>query len=542
MTCHTQPPASRRTGLTALLVPGLALALLLGGAWSAQAGTLDRGLMANSGDVLEFAKQQGWKNIGVLPFQVQRGTRMSSFNGGPLSNNITRRLENALIMSMEADEARAIGIIRDAVSTANQAKVGPYLSNDAAFRKLFATTYHLAWGGKQVKADGFLTGRIINTGDRSKTTVIITAFDASHRKGGKLIAQRVAEFTIDTDRMLAADLGYNFALKPSLVASRSMKPTRRDQTVWEEIRDEENGQQPGQRPGGQPGGQPGQLTGAQSPDHTPSNIAGFQYELLYDGVSQTLTPVTGTQQGSQATEYQAPPAMAGSNVSMALTRVSDEARKLGAVILINGQSTWQKQDMEPIQCQKWLYDQSRRGQRDLYEGFYTEVSGRNLLRFRALTAEESVVKASELGNRAGWIDVYVFASSDGGKGTGDEGDMLISTRGMPKVRSRSQSLAALQSGLMQSNNVRQKKALVRKRSIGGLLLHELEPVESPEISVDSLPNPVLIGHMAIRYWDGSGQQGTVQPGGFQQTGRPQQGVRPQQGTSQPLSPFPQDRP
>lgn len=535
-------PIARRALLRGAGVCCLALGWMLAGSLPARAGTLDLGLLKNSGDVLEYVKEKGWKNVGVLPFQVQRGARPLSYAGGPLSHNMTTRIENALIMAMDANETKAVGIIRDAAGTANKAGVGSFHKDERAYRKLFATSYDLAWGNRKVKADAFLTGKILNTGDRKQTRVVILALDATSRQGGKMIAHTVKEFSVETDRMLAADLGYNFSLNRAVVLSRGVKPLKRNQEATQEIfLEEENGQQLPPRQG-QGSGQ-GQPTGGQGlgqgMEHSPANIAGFSFELHYNGMNQPLTPTVGSQQGSRAAEFQAPPATAGSSIAMYLTRLSNEQRKFGVVLMLNGKSTWQMQDMEPIQCQKWVYDASRTGQRDGFEGFYTDTTGNNLLRFRALTAEESLVKASELGSRAGWIDVYVFASGDG-KGSGDEEQMLISTRG--SVRSRSLGLDQLQSQLRQKNHVRIKPSLVKKRSIGGLIVHEMEPVPSTDIDTGDMPNPVLVGHMAIRYYEGVGQQGTGQPGGGQQgTSQPfnqplNQPLNQPQGGSQPIQP------
>src|SRR4051794_10935934 len=99
---------TKRTGpgrvVGRLLLPGLALTVLLAGAATARAGTLDLALLQQSGDILDSLKQKGYKNVGVLPFRVQRGARGRSFAGGPLGHNITRRLKNALILTLGGDD------------------------------------------------------------------------------------------------------------------------------------------------------------------------------------------------------------------------------------------------------------------------------------------------------------------------------------------------------------------------------------------------------------------------------------------------------
>lgn len=486
----------RSRGITVIAV---ALTALLLPATPAEAGTLDLGLLAQSEKVLQFASKKGWKNVGVLPFQVKRGSRPHSYTAAPLCHDITCRLENALILATHAD-APEVGIIRDAVRTANEKGVGSYRSDPKAFALLFAEKmkFRLAWaneGDSLVRADAFLTGKVENTGQRRETTVKIYGFDRTCFKNGGIAFQKVCEFTVPTDRMLAADLGYNFVLKRALVASRDVKSRQRDEGILEEIRSEDEKQPLANQPNRQ---QPGQ-------QHEPENIAGFRFELIYDGASQPLTPFFGKQQGSLAAEYQAPTAPPAARIHMALTRLSAEQGKLGVVLKVNGQSTWQMEDLEPIECRKWIYDLSKKDQRDLFEGFYVDVTGDNLHRFRSLTAEESAVRAAELGSRAGWIDVYVFAS--GAQNSGDEGQMLISTRGTRQGQRL--GLKALQASLWKTNHLSEKMLRKLRASANqfvqgkGLIDYEPYRVPGDELRQDNLPNPVLVGHLAIRYYDDS---------------------------------------
>src|SRR5262245_35494970 len=115
-----------RPGLGRAILPGLALAVLLSGGGPAPGGNRDLARLRPSGDIIDFLKKKEYKAVGVLPSKVKRGTRPASYSGGPLSHNITRRLENALIMSLDNDE-EAIGIIRDATATATKEKVGNFL-------------------------------------------------------------------------------------------------------------------------------------------------------------------------------------------------------------------------------------------------------------------------------------------------------------------------------------------------------------------------------------------------------------------------------
>src|SRR5690606_4477881 len=117
-----------------------------------------------------------------------------------------------------------------------------------------------------------------------------------------------------------------------------------------------------------------------------------------------------------------------------------------------------------------------------------------LLKWKALSAEESTKeKADELGNRAGWIDIYVFANKEGPPPTGtqqDEKDMFVTTRALPKARSA--TFKSARAELCRINNVRMKTTkggAGLSRGEGGLMVYEVEPVDGGKIGTDDFPNP-----------------------------------------------------
>jgi hypothetical protein len=473
----------------------LGLVLAAGLAWSAfagraEAGSLDKALLDRSGDIVAYLKQKKINNVGVLPFRVKLGERQALFAGGPLATNLPRRVENALIMTMDPDEGLAVGVIRDAAATAGKGGVDSYRTKERAFRKLFALDYPLAWGDRTVKPDAFLTGEVHNAGaDRGKTKVVVNLITPASWRTDRVVPAKTWTFEARTDTMLAADLGYNFSLSP-LVLKRGSLLGRRDQLVVEQVtREDEAGDR--------------KPTQSQTQQHTPDNIAGFSFELHYGGVRQKLTPMSESQ-GAKAPVYTAPPAPVGSPISMYLTRTDGEDRKLGLLVLVNGKSTLDLEDAEPISCRKWIYDVKTKGRRDRWDGFYQSGEGGKLsvLPFKALTAEESEAKAHELGGRAGWIDVFVFASKEGSPAVDeDEKELLITTRGMPRAKAAPRTLKELRAALLNANNLKQRERLVVRRE-GGLILHEMEAVEAGTFSTDELPHPVVLGHLSVRYYDG----------------------------------------
>jgi hypothetical protein len=481
----------------AALLAGLALAAAPA---AARAGTLDKALLDRSGEVLAYLKTNDVRAVGVLPFKVQRGSRAAFYGGGPIGTNLPRRVENALIMTMGPDESQAVGVIRDAAARAAAAGVGPYTARRKSFDALFATDYELAWGGKKVKADAFLTGQVSNAGsDRRKTTVTLELIRPGDWKGGQVTPGKTWRFDVVTDAMLAADLGYNFSLS-RLALRRDVTPGQMTREIVEQAaREDEDGDT--------------SATPTQTQAHTPADIEGFSFELHYDGKPQKLEPFSGNQPGAKSPIFTAPPAKAGSKIAMYLTRKDDSDAKLGVALTVNGVSTLDMETGEPLAMRRWIYAPDTKGRRDEWLGFYETGEKGGLKRqadgalqvypFKVLTAEESVAKAAELGSMAGWIHVYVFGSKEGDPpAETDEATMFITTRGLPAKPSNRLTLAELRERLMKANNVRQAPRLAIARSAGGLILHGLEPVPAGGYRKDSLNNPVLLGHLAIRYYEG----------------------------------------
>src|SRR2546421_5575368 len=88
-------------GVGAMLL-GLALCE---GPGQAQAGSLDKALLSSTTmDIVAYLKREGYGNVGVLPFKVKKGTRQATYSGGPIGVEMTRRFENALIMTQGDNE------------------------------------------------------------------------------------------------------------------------------------------------------------------------------------------------------------------------------------------------------------------------------------------------------------------------------------------------------------------------------------------------------------------------------------------------------
>jgi hypothetical protein len=454
---------------------------------------LDVALLKAAPRIALYLSNKGYKSVGVLPFKVKKGTRQPSYDAAPLAANLPGRLENALVMTMSSDdESKALKIIRDAAGSASQQRVGSWTRSKAAFDKLFSTRYPLAWGKRTAQPDVFLTGIVRNVGNRSTTTVDILAFTrrswSSSKRGVDM--KPVESLLVKTDRPLLRDLGYSYALARGTL-KRGTRVAMRDQQALDQVnRDEQQGQQKQQK------GQQG---------HNPNNVAGFRFEIYYNNVKQTIRPLSGGQQQAKSPTFQVDPPPTGARVAMVLTRLDGEGKTLGVVLKVNGLSTYQRDDGDSLACKKWLYDADRAGKPDRFDGFYMDVEGKAMKPFKVLSAEESATKVNELGDRAGWIDIDVFGS---GEEKQDEEQKQVSTKGLARGAGKPATLKALRKQLMTKNHVKVKPALVARRSASGLIVDDLEQDGVP-IETGSLPNPVRLGGISIKYYDrtkqGNGQ-------------------------------------
>src|SRR5262245_59864223 len=108
---QTNSPARRtRRDLTALACV-FVLAIEHSGPARA-ADQIEDNLPAQAYKVVKYLKKNGYQNVGVLKFRVQKGTEPESFHVGPLNVAMTTRMENILLLMN--DKTDPLSIIHDA--------------------------------------------------------------------------------------------------------------------------------------------------------------------------------------------------------------------------------------------------------------------------------------------------------------------------------------------------------------------------------------------------------------------------------------------
>ncbi len=424
-------------------------------AGSARADRIDAKLNEHAPVVLDALRKQGVKNVGVLRFRVERGKRPESFSAGPINDGLAARLENALVI--HADRASPVGVIRDPNHVAAINKVGAWYTHPADRAKLFAAAYPLAWGTAKVKADAFLTGEVRCSGDMLKTTVVIEMFTAADPT--KVV--KIDEFTIETDRLVLADLGHRFnvakrggALRRGIDGDRFAigEARRRD---GESSSSDDGGGTP-------PGGSTGPDTGNLDLPAPPSlgDIGGVAFQLLSGD-----EPVAVRPSASASAKWEVTSPAAGSVVVIALKNNSPQ--KLGVVLKLNEMSTIFQETQDSATCRKWVLAPN---QEIKVKGFYQE--GGKYAPFKVLVGDEArdYVAQNELGDKAGRIRVEVFAEAPADGGEAGVPRSVSLPRRLPetaKSEAARRDLSSLQDALMKTAKLSRQ---VKTVTVGGKAL------------------------------------------------------------------------
>lgn len=196
----------------------LGAALVCWGLPAVRADEIDTQLYKQAGKVMDELARQGYKNVGILKFQVKKpSAEKPSLMVGRLNIGMATRLENALILNV--NENNPIGITRGASQVAAQKNATATYLTENGRKTLFNTRFPMAWGNKDISVDAFVTGLVEVSRDMRKTTVIIQSFDRKHVSP----IRELTRFTVDTDRGVLCDINQNF-----VITKRTLKTLARD--------------------------------------------------------------------------------------------------------------------------------------------------------------------------------------------------------------------------------------------------------------------------------------------------------------------------
>jgi hypothetical protein len=429
----------------------------------ARADNIDMALLKKAPQVMEFLQSQGYKNVGVLSFQLRKG-KDQKLQPGAITTNLATRLENALILLDDPD--KPVGILHDPSRVA-LAKDRHVSLTPAGRRGLLEKPYPLAWGEKAQHPDALLTGEVHLSPDNQHVTVIVKAFD--HKMAEP---RKVVEFTTRTDRSVLGDCGQSFHLTSRQLRKR---PVDLEEEAGADATKEDQSKEP---PAGADGAKPAGADGAKQdqskeppalPEDNPVKLT-----ILYNGqpVATEADPSSPGERRVRLRRRGAPGGgkvaepTAGQKVEFTMENTSP-SETFGIVLKVNGMNTLFEEPQDAVNCTKWVLEP---GKKYTIRGYYTEESGQNLKPFKVLSDEETRQKEGELkdNNMLGLIEFHVFRqNANSGPGSDQmEISRKVSLRGQaPRAQKQARSLAERQAQVAASSHVqRQGKTLAANMS------------------------------------------------------------------------------
>jgi hypothetical protein len=388
--------------------------------------SLEHALLDNAAQILKFAREQGYQNVGVLKFRIREGNGQPSDRAGVLNLNLADRLELALIIKNKLREP--VGIVHNASAVAASIPGANHLAAEGR-AKLFSANYPLAWGKESVVPDAFFVG-VVQVEDDFQTAVIgISAFD---RKSDKL--QSVARFKARMTTNDLAEIGTSFTTRGIFDngqvnlsnEDRNKQANKEAAQVALAIKTKQ----------------------ARQPLDDPASPVVLT--IQYDGQPVTVEFRDGGAFVPEPNE--------GQKVSLVVGRRNPEDKTRYAVVLkVNGENTLYRQRKKDFDCNKWVLEP---GDQPLtIDGF--QITDTEKQKFTVLSKAASKSREMDYGADVGTISMTVFQPRSAATPppppsnllAEDAEDFAILSRGnFPK--GTPESLAALKSQLVASTQTR----------------------------------------------------------------------------------------
>lgn len=334
-----------------------------------RAPALDKQLFLQAPKILEYAREKGYKNLGVLKFRVKKGKEPVSDNVGTLNMFLANRLEVALVLANTSDPKKQVGIVKRASSVA--AKIpGANHATEEGRKKLFTDDYPLAWGKESVKPDAFLTGIVAVTPDLRQMTVGILVFD----REGKSLEKVVPAFNAPTSAFLMNEMGESFVLRGAFDSANVNVEAAQEKAIEAaaEVKTKE-----ATHP----------LVDTASP---------VSLEVYYDDRPAKIEFRDGKAFVPEPEE--------GQRVMLLLKKPAASQQRFAVVLKVNGENTLEREKMRDVDCHKWILDSVSPQIRVLGFQMNDDLSEE----FRVLSREESKANEMHYGADVGTISMVVF--------------------------------------------------------------------------------------------------------------------------------------
>ena len=462
MTCSIEPIVSiKQLACRGVAFVLMTCCLLNLSAPVANGEALERELLRTARTVLEYSRERGYQNIGVLKFRVKKGEESPSDKVGPLNHSLPDRLELGLILANKVQAP--IGIVRNASEVAAQIEGANHL--DAEGRQLlFADTYPLAWGETLVTPDAFVTGVVQFRPGLDKMTVAIAVFD---RSGGKL--EPVAQFDADTTPAELTDIGESFSTR-GLFDERQLKFTDSSETQKAQVAVVQQATQV-------------RLESASFPLTEPG--CPLTLDIAYDGKVMPIEVRDGRAFVREPQTNQV--------VTLTLRRKPNDKQRYAAVLKVNGENTLGRERQNDLHCTKWVLEpDSDPTKPNIIKGYFVGKKHDQVQTFRVLSKADSKARAIDYGNDVGTISLVVFRELSAKEPAlaedilGDDADLFAAIAKGAFTPDKPKSLDAL------------KQQLIDFRLKG--LIVEGETVEGKTRKVEFKTDPLPVFSATITYY------------------------------------------
>lgn len=373
-----QLPKSLRASSTRGHLLGILIALVAGtffppAAQADELPTLERAILKQAPRILQFAREHGYTNIGVLKFRIREGNSQPSDRNGLLNRNLAERLELALIIKNKP--LSPVGIVHNASDVAATLKGATHLT--AVGRKqLFTSTYPLAWGSTKVVPDAFLVGSVQITADYKSALVGISAFGPDDQK-----LKDVVKFPASLTTTELVEVGASFGTRGFVTGAKVELSSQNHEAKASEEASQQAAlikTNPARHP----------LNDTSSPV-----ILTIQYD-------EQQIPIEFRDGGAfvkEPTERQ--------KVTLTLQRRNPADNNRYAVVLrVNGENTLYRERQKDLDCTKWILEPASPSIQ--VEGF--QLSDQQRQRFRVLSTQGSRDTAMDYGADVGTISFVVF--------------------------------------------------------------------------------------------------------------------------------------
>ncbi len=348
-----------------------------GQAQEKRAAALDKELLEQAPKILDYLRDKGYKNVGVLKFRIKKGKEPVSDNVGTLNMFLANRLEVALVLANSSDQKKQIGIARNASEVAAKIPGASHATAEGR-EKLFTGSYPLAWGTESITPDAFLTGIAAVTPDLKQMTVGILVFD----KTGSALEKAVPPITTPTSAFLMNELGESFVLRGAFdTASVDVVNSKAAETKTVETKVAEAAAEV-------------KLATAKHPLEDPA--APVKLEVLYDGKPVGFEFRDGKAFIPEPQERQ--------KVMFVLKQGSAAPGRFGVVLKVNGENTFNRERLTDFNCKKWILG----GQFPQIEVDGFQVDSDVAEEFRVLSQAESKSAEMNYGPDVGTITLAVF--------------------------------------------------------------------------------------------------------------------------------------